>query len=304
MTRRLGTILLVGRRVALVVVLVCLLLGVGNRQGSTERAPRLDVIFVVDRTTSMSALDDPSGSRITALRNDLIRLSRYLDAARFGIVTFGKGVDVDLPLTSDRSELEESVRDLQVEAPREGTGSSVGRPVAEIGRQLALSTEKDDRLTVVILATDGESTKSGPRTSYAGVGEKASAAVVIGYGTASGGVMPIRQVPPDQLPPPEEDADPLIPDPRTGKPAKSKLDEGTLEQIADELGGTYVHSGEGSDMRQVADAVTKDAYGGLPPIDPDREVRWIWALALLALGLVELAAGFRLFVVANRELRV
>jgi Ca-activated chloride channel family protein len=135
------------------------------------------------------------------------------------------------------------------------------------------------------------------------VGEEADAALVLGYGTAKGGVMPIRQVPPDQLPPSEEDARPLIPDPRTGKPARSRLDETTLRDIATELGGTYVHSDGEADMRELAAEVTRAAYADLEPVDPDRELRWMWALALLALGLVELALGYRRFVVAGRELQ-
>lgn len=303
MRRRLATTVLVARRAALVGALAGLLLGLGNRQGSTERAPRVDVVFVVDRTTSMSALDHPAGSRVTAVRDDLVQLSRYLDAARFGLVTFGKDVAVPLPLTSDRSQLEGLVRDLQVEKPREGTGSSLGRPVDEVLRQVGLVQEREGRLAVVVLATDGESTSPEPRASFAAVGDEVDTALVLGYGTTEGGVMPIRQVPPDQLPPAQEDAGPLIPDRDSGKPARSRLDEPTLRDVAEELGGSYVLSDGEADMRQVAAEVTRAAYAGLDPVDPDRELRWAWALLLLALGLLELAAGVRSSVRAHRELR-
>ena len=119
------------RRLALVAALLALLVGLGNRPApEAQRLPALDVLVAVDRTTSMSALDDPSGSRLTAVRRDLTRLGELLDSASFSLLTFGQSTTLELPSTTDRVAYDDAVRTLQVEPATAGTGTSVGRPVA------------------------------------------------------------------------------------------------------------------------------------------------------------------------------
>ena len=293
------------RRLALVLVLIAMLVGFGNREApAAQRVPELDVLVAVDRTTSMSALDDPSGSRITAVRRDLTELGDQLDTVRFALISFGAKAEVELPFTSDRVAYADEVRSLQVEPPDTGVGTSVGRPVRLIERELDRAAAADPtRIPVLVLVSDGENTAPTAQRSFAGVGDRVRAALVLGYGSAEGGVMPLVRVAVDQQPPAAAQAAPLVTVRETGEPALSRFDEDNLRTIADEVDAELVHSDGTLDVTALADALEQAAYADLEPGRPERELRWVWAVLLLALVLPELRLGWRGYLAARREAR-
>lgn len=304
--RRLGGArLVVVRRVALVAVLVALLLGLGNRETpAPQRTPELDVLVAVDATTSMSALDDPSGSRITAARRDLVELVRNLDQVRLSVLTFGRSRAVRLPWTPDRDAFDEAVAAIQVERPDAGSGSSVGRAVRALKDELDRAEETPgERIPVVVLVTDGENTVPGRQRSFVSVGDRIEAGVVLGYGTDEGGLMPLERVAVDEQPPSPAEVGAVVTDTNTGGPALSRRDPGNLLDIADQLGAAYVEADGTQDMARVAAALEDAAYAGLDPGEPERELRWLWALLLLVLVLPELRLGWRRYLEARREAR-
>ena len=293
------------RRLALVLVLVAMLVGFGNREApAAQRVPELDVLVAVDRTTSMSALDDPSGSRITAVRRDLTELGDQLDTVRFALISFGAKAEVELPFTSDRVAFADEVRSLQVEPADTGVGTSVGRPVRLIESELDRAAAADPtRIPVLVLVSDGENTAPTEQESFAGIADRVRAAVVLGYGSAEGGVMPLDRVAVDQQPPAAAQAAPLVTVRETGRPALSRLDEDNLRAIADQIGAAFVHRDGTQDVAAVGDALERAAYAELEPGRPERELRWLWAVLLLALVLPELRTGWRGFLAARREAR-
>jgi hypothetical protein len=135
------------------------------------------------------------------------------------------------------------------------------------------------------------------------VGSRIKTAAVLGYGTPAGGVMPVQRLDVDGANAAEVAAGPLITDARTGKAAVSRLDPQVLKRIADELGGDYIHGDEAEDMGQVASDLAAAAYSDVPPSEPERELRWLWALILLGLVLPELLLGWRMYLEAQRESR-
>jgi Ca-activated chloride channel family protein len=261
------------------------------------------VLVAVDRTTSMSAVDDPTGSRITAARRDLLALLDDLGAAGVAVSTFGRDARLELPLTSDRTAIEDAVRALQVEPAAVGSGSSLDRVVPLLVAQLDQEASDSDHRTAVILLSDGETTTATDLTSFTEVGERVQAAVVLGYGTADGGVMPVRRLDVDGDNAEKVAAGPLVTDPLTAAPAVSRLDPAHLQQVADELGGAYVHPDDGQELADTAAALVAAAYADLGPTEPERELRWVWALLLLLLALPELLTGWRAFLEARRESR-
>ncbi len=305
MTTRLptGRALTVVRRVALVAALLALLLGLGNReQAAPQQLPELDVVVAFDATTSMSALDDPSGSRITAARRDLVELVRNLDQVRLALVTFGVTRALQLPATPDRTAFDETVAAIQVERPDAGNGSSVGRAVPALRDELDRAAETPgERIPVVVLVTDGENTVPGKQRSFAPLGKRVEAGVVLGYGTAAGGLMPLERVPVDEQPPTPAEVGAVVTDTTTGQPARSRLDSDNLLSIADQIGAAYVEADGTQDMARVAAALEDAAYADLEPGEPERELRWVWALLLLLLVLPELRLGWRRYLEARRE---
>ena len=298
------------RRLALVAALLALLVGLGNRPApEAQRLPGLDVLVAVDRTTSMSALDDPSGSRLTAVRRDLTRLGELLDSASFSLVTFGQSTTVALPFTTDRVAYDDAVRKLQVEEPTAGTGSSVGRPVSFLTDELDRTAkaedldrrQAEDRVRVLVLVTDGENTSPEPQASFAPIADRIDAGVVLGFGTVAGGVMPLERVPVGEAPPPADAPGRVITVSGTGADAVSHLDPANLGLIAGQLGVAYVPADASLDLPALAASLENAAYADLPPVEPERELRWLWALLVLALALPELRLGWRALVESLRE---
>ena len=285
--------------------LVAMFVGLGNREEPASQAlPELDVLVAVDRTTSMSALDDASGSRITAARRDLVTLGESLDRAHFTVVTFGRSARVLLPSSSDRAAYDAVVRSVQVEYPDAGSGTSVGRPVPLLFREAQRKADAEsDRIPVIVFLSDGENTSPEPQASFTRLGEAVQAGLVLGYGTEAGGVMPLERVDVDQAPPAPDQAGQVVTVGDTNEPARSRLDEDNLRAIAEELGATYVHSDGGPDIQRVAEELEEAAYADLQPGEPRREIRWLWALLLAVLVLPELRAGWRQYLEARQEAR-
>ncbi len=298
-------LLLVVRRIALVAALLALLLGLGNRDtAAPQRLPEIELLVAIDVTTSMSALDDPSGSRITAVRRDLVELVRHLDQVRLSVITFGRSADLRLPFTPDRLAYRDVVEAVQVERALAGVGSSVGRAVRPVRRALDdAAAAGSDRIPALVLVTDGENTVPGRQRSFTRVGDRVQAGVVLGYGTEAGGLMPVERVDVDEQPPAPDAVTALVTNRETGEPALSRLDSDNLLTIADELGAAYVPADGSQDLARVAAALETAAYADLEPGEPERELRWLWALLLLVLVLPELRAGWRRYLEARREAR-
>lgn len=289
------------RWLAMAAVLGALALGVGDRDApQATRLPPLDLVVVVDRTTSMSALDDPAGSRITAARQDLTTLGENLESARFTLVTVGAKAQVVLPATSDRIAFEDAVAALQVEPAAAGTGSAPSRFVPLVQR-LVDRIDASERLPVLVYVGDGEQTSDWDRSLLVRLRARFSAAAVLGYGTQAGGVMPLARVPVDARPPSVAAAGPLVPDVTTGEPAISRTDPDVLSEIARQVGGIYVQCDGTQDIAAVAQTLERRAYDDLEPAPAARQMGWLWALLLLLLGLVELRIGWRQWLEARRE---
>lgn len=292
------------RRLAIVAVLAALFTGLGDRDApQAERLPELDVIMVLDRTTSMSALDEPDGSRISAAVHDLGIFARELESARFTIITVGATADVVLPPTTDRFGLQTVLRDLTTEPADVGTGSFADRAVPEVTGLLDddeedEEDEEDERLAVLVYAGDGEDTGGDPALRFGGLEDRLAGALVLGYGTRKGGVMPLVLLRGD-----EAETRTYVPDPATGEDAVSRSDPARLVAIADEVGGTHLEPESDQEVVTAADELQQRVYADLPPVEPARQLSWAWGLLLLLLALPDLRTGWRTWWAARRAVR-
>jgi Ca-activated chloride channel family protein len=235
-----------------------------------------------------------------AVRRDLFELGDHLDTASFSIVTFGTSATLQLPFTTDRVAFEDEVLALQVEEPEAGSGSSIGIAAPMLASVLdRAKTVGPDHIPVVVFLSDGESTDEGAQASFAAVGQRISSGVVLGYGTVQGGVMPVERVPVDQPAPAREDVA-VISNLATGAPVRSRLDPENLDKVAYQLGAAYAQGDGTHDMAAVATELEAVALATLEPGEPERELRWFWALVLLLLLLPELRRGWRMYWQARR----
>ena len=277
----------------LVAVLIAIRPGLGET-GQEKVAPGsdLEVLLVVDRTVSMSALDHAGvRSRLEGVRTDLDEIVAALPDAQFAVLTFGKDAPLDLPCTSDPDAVLSAVDALTREPLLAGTGTTLARPRPLLqGGLRRAARPHPDRTRILVFASDGENTLAGHRQrSFAGLDEYLDGGAVFGYGSAAGGLMPTGGEPPWTF----------VRDPRTGEDAVSRLDEANLRRVADQLGVDYAGRGSAASLRDWARGLTGT---GDPHGDGTARYELYWLLALVLVGLagLELRLSWLAFAEARR----
>jgi Ca-activated chloride channel family protein len=285
--------------------------------GSSEaRRAAADVLFVVDTTSSMAALDYRVDSpRLDGVRADIVELAAEFPGAHFSLVRFDSQARLELPWTTDLGAIETAVSVLRQERAVFSRGSQLDLPLQVIDEQLPRpSATSDDGYSIIFYFSDGEVRRS-PDTeeavvdrrtgvilpddesqqgisSFAELAADVDGGAVFGYGTPEGAPMlqffgnDAMFVSADAAVP----ASPYVQDFATGQTAISRLDEGNLVEIANDLGVPYVHRSEPGGLSATAAALAD----GAPTVsdgsrESPRRLYWIPALALLALLLWQAA---------------
>lgn len=285
-------------------LMVLLLAAIALRPGlGTDPVPtsaaQVEVVVVIDRTTSMSARDWAGRQpRLSGVRRDLTDLAAALPTGRFTVVSFGRRVATEIPSTRDLALIEDTVSLLRREEPFAGTGSRLDRPLDTLATQLDQVADRvPDRPRLLVLMSDGENTDPQDQESYAALGADVDAGLVLGYGTTAGGRMPADE---------DDPGAGWIQDAQTGRDARSRLDEANLQAVADELGVPYLHRTTPGGLEEAAATWTRQ-FRESDPTPGDEvpvalELTWVLALALLALVLLDLRRHWRRLLAAQRAL--
>jgi Ca-activated chloride channel homolog len=293
-SRRRGWLL----RLLMLLLLVAIALRPGwGTMPSANRPSDLEVLAFVDRTTSMSALDwHGDQPRLAGIRADVTALMEALPTARFTVVTFGEEVRTELPSTSDVTLIDDTLALLPREEAYAGEGSLVDRPLDTMQAMLTeLQEEHPERRRVVVLMSDGENTATDPQRSFEPLGPLVDAGAVLGYGTERGGLMPLDEERPDAG---------WVPDPATGEPARSRLDEANLRTVAGQIGVPYLHRTSSGGLADLVAGWQKFSSQADDSAEARAalELTWLLALALLVVAAIDLRQHWRRFWQAKREL--
>lgn len=231
------------RRALIALVLAAMVMTPGMRVTTTSRAVNAtDVFIAVDVTGSMAVEDAGYGSgtpmsRLDAARAVVHDVTRLYPDASYAAVSFGVTGNLDVPLTPDGRAIENWADTLATESTAVSSGSSLDAPIDRL--LVAAKAAKDkhpDDTVLLYLITDGEQTSGKTRRTFSSLRMWVDDAVVIGVGSAQGGNVPLSADAAQGA-----QAGQWVIDPATGQPGVSKLDEGNLTAIADELSGTYEH---------------------------------------------------------------
>jgi Ca-activated chloride channel family protein len=290
--------------------------------GGASQAERTaaDVLFVVDSTSSMAAVDyDGASQRLAGVRADILELASEFRGAHFALVRFDSQARMELPWTTDLAALETAVSVIRQERAVYSRGSALDLPNPVIDEMIPgprSGGSSDDAYSVVFYFSDGEEreqpladaatidTATGmiigsedgtlEPVEFADLAPQIDGGAVFGYGTETGAPM-IEFHGSDELFTSRDS--PYVVDYSTNTPAISRLDEANLRGIADELGVPYQHRVVPGGLAGMAAALADDA----PMVnDGSRETRdrlyWIPALGLIAIALWQL-----LVTVAERQ---
>ncbi|MBC9734020.1 vWA domain-containing protein [Nocardioides marmotae] len=263
--------------VALGLVLVALRpSGQHEREVPAENA--VDLVVMLDRTASMGAMDHAGGrSRMEGAAEDLVQLVAGAAGAHVSVIVFDDTARLLVPATTDVRSVVTTLGTVgwRPSAKAMGSDVSVGVELAhETLTKLAAQRPGNDR--ALVYAGDGEQTQSTARGSLAALAELVDEAWVLGYGTSAGGVMPVAP-----------GASELVS--RDGVEQRSVLDEETLQEMAEELDGSYVHRTGGGTLPDVA----RPAGSAARELVPGADYYWVVALVLVPPLLVCLAVAVR-----------
>jgi len=150
-----------------------------------------DIMFVMDISPSMAALDMGGASRFSVARSLLLDFAERRPADGIGLVGVGSDAALLLPPTMDRGILNSRLEDLQLGELGDGTAIGIGLAVAAFHIEQSTAPRR-----AVVLISDGENNAGAihPETAAAMVRDAGASLWVIGIGT--GGVVPIDFVDP------------------------------------------------------------------------------------------------------------
>lgn len=273
------------RRVCVVGVLLLMALRPSvTGGGAPSQMANMDVIFVVDVTSSMAAEDyDGTSQRLVGARQDIKDIALSMPGARYGVITFSLAAAKELPLTTDATALESLVDIIEQEQTMYSRGSSLDVSLPMLEEELERLRERSpERQLVVYFMSDGEQTSDGQIKSFERLAHLIDAGAVLGYGTQEGARMKQFSSSPTFQP-----LNPYITDftAQGGPDAISRIDETNLQTIAQQMGVPYTWRQTPGDIEQFIQTVDLDSLQ-----DEQRDVSTYrdtyWLLAVLLVGLV------------------
>lgn len=282
------------RRTLMAVVVVAMVARPGVPGGEVPTGSiDVNVFLVVDTSQSIAAEDWGAGEpRIQGIRDDVRDVAYAFAGANLSVITFDSEPELRVPLTDDGSAVIELVNALRPEIGFFSQGSSISAARDLLQQEVERAQASHPGApTIVMYMGDGEQTADAPPQSFDTVAPLVDAGFVLGYGTEEGARMQESSF--------EQPTEPVYVQDPAGGDAISRIDEGALEDIASQLGVSYLHRSADVDLAPSLEAMTSQQ--GDVDLSETREARldlyWVLAVPLFALVAWELwvfAAAVRL----------
>lgn len=216
----------------------------------------LDILFVIDNTISMNAIDyDNNMTRLEALKKDCKFIIKSLNGARFSIITFNNNSKIMIPYTKDANITNEAIEIIKPINEIYATGSSLNTPKNTIIESLKSATQTE-RKQIIFFISDGEITNNSTLENYSDIASNITNGAVLGYGTTKGAYMKSVSS--------EIESDFVLD--RTNYPyvnAISKLDENNLQKIADDLKIDYIQMNKQSNINNKIKEIKSETRSNL-----------------------------------------
>ncbi|MDC7124879.1 MAG: VWA domain-containing protein [Spirochaetales bacterium] len=197
----------------------------------------VDVIFVLDESPSMAALDFSPTNRFEAAKEQIRKFVTAREHDPVGLVTFSEQAALRIPPTLDTAAFLEKLDDIELMELGNGTAIGMGLAIASLHLQDSTASEK-----VIILITDGENNAGEivPMSAAELASEMGIRVYTIGIGTK--GEVPIEYT-----------------DRETGKVItgryQSDFDDSLLVDIANKAEGRYFYASSVSSLDSIMSAI-------------------------------------------------
>ena len=233
-------------------------------------------MICLDVSNSMLA-EDYSPNRLDRAKLAISKIVDRLQGDRIGLIVFAGSSFVQLPITTDYVSAKMFLSSVNTESvPVQGT--AIGDAVLTAAKSFSIQSEKS---RAIIVITDGENHEDDPISAAEQVAEMGIKLYTIGVGSAEG-----QPIPKDGS---------LMKD-KDGNIVVTRLDEATLQSMADAGNGAYVHAGnEEFGLNPIIDDIKKmedEEFNSVVFEEYDEQYMYFFAAALLLLVL-EMLIGER-----------
>jgi Ca-activated chloride channel homolog len=213
----------------------------------------LDIVFVLDESPSMLALDFAPDARFEAARKVVREFVHGRENDAIGLVTFAEHAVLRVPPTVDYPLLLQAVDSLKIEVRDEGTAIGMGLALACLHLSRATTAPAFPGAPaaqappgrVIVLLTDGDN-----NAGEVDPDEAALAAARLGIRIHAVGIGK------------QGDAPMVLTDPATGRTVsgtyRGRFDEALLKRLAAATGGRYFHASSPGVLAAIFDAI--DSY--------------------------------------------
>ncbi len=199
----------------------------------------VDIIVALDVSKSMLA-EDVSPNRLQRAKREIVDLLELIQGDRVGLIAFAGTSFLQSPLTLDYGAVQIFLDDLSSDLiPIPGT--AIGQAIETAIKSF---DQKDKKSRVLILITDGEDHQGKPVEVAKKAEEQKITIYTIGIGKKDGAPIP--------------DSRGGFKKDKNGELILTHLDEGTLQKIALNTGGSYVRSVTGDlDLEKIYEDIRK-----------------------------------------------
>ena len=227
-----------------------------------------EILLALDLSRSMQA-QDVKPSRLERSKLLIQALLERLEGERVGLLVFSGTAFLQSPLSADYEILREFLPMLGPDyLPEGGTNYAA---LLQPSIEAFASTNSADRFLIIL--SDGEATDDDWKPLIPDLKAKGIRVIGLGVGTAAGAMIP-------------DSTGGLVKDER-GAVVLSKLDSSTLEQLANETGGTYRDASRWIDLaavlQQTVEAGRKGAFVEKRTVSYIDRFQWVLAPAVLCL---------------------
>jgi Ca-activated chloride channel homolog len=236
------------------------------------------VFVMIDTSQSVAAEDWGTEPRLAGMQEDVVEIARSFAGADISVISFDSQASLRVPLTDDGSAVIEMVRALRPEIAQQSRGTSVAAAHDVLRTELERSAAADPASpAIVFYLGDGEHTAEDEPQSFGDLAGQIDRGLVLGYGTEQGGRMRVSSFDAAQQ-------RQYLQDPAGGD-AISRIDEGRLRGIADQLGITYLHRAPGLPIDDALGPMA--ALDGAADLDRTEEARleiaWVFGIPIALL---------------------
>ena len=235
-----------------------------------------EIMICLDVSNSMLA-KDYSPNRLERAKLAISRITDKLQDDRIGLIIFAGTSFVQLPITNDYVSAKMFLSSITTESvPVQGT--AIGDAILTAARGFSAQSEKS---RAIIVITDGENHEDDPVEAAKQAAALGIKVYTIGVGSLRGEPIPL-------------DGD-LMKD-KDGNIVVTRLDEGTLQKIAEVGNGAYVHAGnEEFGLNPIINDINKleeETFNSVVFEEYDEQYMYFFAVALVLLVL-EMLIGER-----------